>query len=157
VSWFNRFFNKDKDDFELIRKDIPLSTIARWYIYDTELGEPNEVSNVLGLNMVSDEGDEKEREDSELRLRRIEYLLPFIHSMSDVAADIISGIQIKEILEKNPDAEEEIESELDLMRTMYKVISLSSLIGAFSSAMEIGLIHEGNIEYAEWENRVINE
>ena len=157
MSWFNRFFNKDKDDFELIRKDIPLSTIARWYIYDTELGEPNEVSNVLGLNMVSDEGDEKEREDSELRLRRIEYLLPFIHSMSDVAADIISGIQIKEILEKNPDAEEEIESELDLMRTMYKVISLSSLIGAFSSAMEIGLIHEGNIEYAEWENRVINE
>lgn len=157
MSWFNRFFNKDKDDFELIRKDIPLSTIARWYIYDTELGEPNEVSNVLGLNMVSDEGDEKEREDSQLRLGRIEYLLPFIHAMSDVAADIISGIQIKEILEKNPDAEEEIESELDLMRTMYKVISLSSLIGAFSSAMEIGLIHEGNIEYAEWENRVINE
>lgn len=157
MSWFDRLFKRDEDDFELVRKDIPLSTIARWYIYDTELGEPNEVSTVLGLNMVSEEGDEKEREDSELRIKNVEYLLPFIHAMSDVAADIISGIQIKEILEKNPEAEEEINTELDLMRTMYKVISLSSLIGAFSSAMEIGLIHEGNIEYAEWENRVINE
>jgi len=70
MSFFDRFKKKD-NNYEIFTRDIPLSTILRWYIYDTELGEPNDVVEVMGLNRASEEGDEKEREDSDLRLDNI--------------------------------------------------------------------------------------
>jgi hypothetical protein len=156
VSFFDRFKKKD-EDFEVFTRDIPLSTILRWYVYDTELGEPNEVAEILGLNRASEEGDEKEREDSDVRMDNIEYLLPYLNAMSDIAADVITGVQVDEIKKDNPDNAEEIERELDTMRVLYKVVSLSAIIGAFSSAMEIGLIEPGDIQRTEWENRVLDE
>lgn len=156
MSFFDRFKKKD-EDFEVFTRDIPLSTILRWYVYDTELGEPNEVAEILGLNRASEEGDEKEREDSDVRMDNIEYLLPYLNAMSDIAADVITGVQVDEIKKDNPDNAEEIERELDTMRVLYKVVSLSAIIGAFSSAMEIGLIEPGDIQRTEWENRVLDE
>ena len=144
--WFNRRKNEDRWDFEVVTKDIPLSTIARWYLYDTELAEPNEVSALLGLNNVSEEGNEKEREDSDVRLDNIEYLIPFIEAIAKIGADVITSIQIKEITDKNPEAKEEIERESDTMNMLYRVVSMAGMIGAFSSAMELGLIQPGDLD-----------
>jgi hypothetical protein len=156
MSFFDRFKKKD-DDYEVFTRDIPLSTILRWYIYDTELGEPNDVVEVMGLNRSSEEGDEKEREDSELRLDNIGYLMPYLDSMADIAADVITAVQVDEINKDNPDNSEEIERELNTMRVLYKIVSLSAIMGAFASAMEIGLIEPGDIQKTEWENRVLDE
>ena len=156
MSFFDRFKKKD-DDYQIFTRDIPLSTILRWYIYDTELGEPNDVVELMGLNRASEVGDEKEREDSDMRLDNIDYLLPYLNSMADIASDVITGVQVDEIKKDNPDNSEEIERELDTMRVLYKVVSLSAIIGAFASAMEIGLIEPGDIQRTEWENRVLDE
>jgi hypothetical protein len=156
VSFFDRFKKKD-DDYQIFTRDIPLSTILRWYIYDTELGEPNDVVEVMGLNRASEEGDEKEREDSEMRLDNIGYLMPYLDSMADIAADVITAVQVDEITKDNPDNVEEIERELGTMRVLYKIVSLSAIMGAFASAMEIGLIEPGDIQKTEWENRVLDE
>lgn len=147
MKWFRK---KPKPlDFEIIRRDIPLSQLARWYMYDTELAEPAELAEILGMNPDSEEGMDKEREDSDIRMSRIEYLMPFLHTMSEIAADTITGIQINEIINKNPDAKEEIERESDTMRTMYKVIALAAMMGAFSSAAELSLIEPGDIQNME--------
>jgi len=156
VSFFDRF-KKREDNFEIFTRDIPLSTILRWYIYDTELGEPNEVVEIMGLNRASEEGDEKEREDSDKRMDNIAYLLSYLNAMADIAADVITGLQVDEITKDNPNNSEEIERELDTMRVLYKVVSLSAIMGAFASAMEIGLIEPGDIQKTEWENRVLDE
>lgn len=159
MSFMSRWFSKRNESFEVeyFKKDIPLSTIARWYVYDTELGEPNEVVELIGLNRASAEGDEKEREDSDTRLENVDYLLPYLHAIADIAADVITGVQVEEIVKNNPDSKEEIERELDTMRVLYKVVSLSAIIGAFASAMEIGLIEPGEIQEADWEKRVLDE
>jgi hypothetical protein len=156
VSFFDRF-RKREEDYEIFTRDIPLSTILRWYIYDTELGEPNDVVEIMGLNKSSEEGDEKEREDSDERMDNIAYLLPYLNAMADIASDVITGVQVDEITKDNPNNSEEIERELDTMRVLYKVVSLSAIIGAFASAMEIGLIERGDIQKTEWENRVLDE
>lgn len=156
MSFFDRF-KKREDNFEIFTRDIPLSTILRWYIYDTELGEPNEVVEIMGLNRASEEGDEKEREDSDKRMDNIAYLLSYLNAMADIAADVITGLQVDEITKDNPNNSEEIERELDTMRVLYKVVSLSAIMGAFASAMEIGLIEPGDIQKTEWENRVLDE
>ena len=155
MSFLDRFFRKRRTsefpfDVEYIKRDIPLATIARWYIYDTELAEPNEVSDVLGMTNVSEEGDEKEREDSDIRLDNIEYLMPFLNAIAEIGADVITGIQVKEITDKNPDDKEEIEREIGTMSMLYKVIGMAAVIGAFSTAMEIGLIKPGEITEADW-------
>lgn len=156
MSFFDRFKKKD-NNYEIFTRDIPLSTILRWYIYDTELGEPNDVVEVMGLNRASEEGDEKEREDSEMRLDNIGYLMPYLDSMAEIAADVITAVQVDEITKDNPDNVEEIEREIGTMRVLYKIVSLSAIMGAFASAMEIGLIEPGDIQKTEWENRVLDE
>lgn len=147
MSWFKR--KNDEPDFEIIRKDIPLTDIARWFIYDTGIGEPTEIASILGMNPDSEEGQEKQEEDSDIRMSQVEYLLPFMNLMADIVADSITGMQVAEIVKKDPDNQEEIERESKTMSTMYKVIAMSSLMGAFSAAMEIGLIHAGDIQYAD--------
>lgn len=153
MSFFERWFRKRKQDpfeVEFFKKDIPLSTIARWYIYDTELAEPNEIAELMGLSNVSEEGNEKERQDSDARLQRIDYLLPFLDAIANIGAESITSIQVAEIITKNPDDKEEIEREVGTMRILYKVIGMAAVIGAFSSAMEIGLIKEGELAAADW-------
>lgn len=158
MSFFDRFKKKsESSDYEIFTRDIPLTTILRWYIYDTELGEPNDIVEIMGLNRASEEGDEKEREDSDARMDNVGYLLPYLNAISDIAADVITAVQIDEIVKDNPDNKEEIERELDTMRVLYKVVSLSAIIGAFTTAMELGLIEHGDIQKTEWENRVLDE
>lgn len=148
MSFLDRFFRRKKEspfDFELIQKDIPLSTLTRWYIYDTELAEPNEIASLLGLSNVSEEGNEKEREDSDVRLENIQQLLPYLDIIAKIGADVITNIQVKEITDRNPEDKEEIAREVGTMNVLYRVIGMSAIIGAFSSAMEIGLIKPGDL------------
>lgn len=148
MSFLDRFFRRKKEspfDFELIQKDIPLSTLTRWYIYDTELAEPNEIAGLLGLSNVSEEGNEKEREDSDVRLENIQQLLPYLDIIAKIGADVITNIQVKEITDRNPEDKEEIAREVGTMNVLYRVIGMSAIIGAFSSAMEIGLIKPGDL------------
>lgn len=149
MSFLDRFFRRKKDfveaQLELVRKDIPISTLTRWYIYDTELAEPNEIASLIGLTYVSEEGNEKEREDSDVRLENIQQLLPFLDLIAKIGADVITNIQVKEITDRNPEDKEEIAREVGTMNVLYRVIGMSAIIGAFSSAMEIGLIKPGDL------------
>lgn len=149
MNWFNRKKKKIDLDFEIIRKDIPVTDIARWFIYDTGLSDPNEMASILGINPDSEEGQEKQEEDSDIRMEEISYLVPFMELMADIVANAITGIQVAEISEKEPENIEEIKRETTTMGTMYKVIAMTSLMSAFSAAMEIGLISHGEIELTD--------
>ena len=72
------WYNKRKKKFEVVSTEIPLSTMLRWYLYDTGLAPANSLAEGVGLNRVSEEGDVKEKEDSDLRLSGIFELMPFI-------------------------------------------------------------------------------
>lgn len=162
MSFLDRFFRRKKDiplDFELVQKDIPLTTLARWYIYDTELAEPNEVASLLGMTNVSEEGNEKELQDSAVRLENIDYLLPFIDAIAKIGADVITSIQVKEITDRSPEDKEEIEREMGTMNTLYRVIGMAAIIGAFSTATEIGLVQPGDISEADtlWDSALEKE
>jgi len=44
------FRRKKKDEFEVDTKEVPLSTVYRWYLYDTELVENvNDLAEMVGL------------------------------------------------------------------------------------------------------------
>lgn len=140
MKWFKKLFD-NQPEYESIVTDVPLTAIARWYLYDTGMGNENEVAELIGLNPVSDEGDVKERQDSDERVSHIVGMLPFIDFISDIAADSIAQIQNKEMEKSGLTTDsKELAEELEIMRTVYKAISLSSLIGAMSIASSLGMI-----------------
>ena len=131
MSWLDRFFKRNSDDrFEdvsLSLNDVPMTTLIRWFLYDTAVYEENAAAELIGLNRVSEEGDNKEREDSDTRLEEIEPLLPFIEAMADISSNVLASIQVKE-------SEDATEQDLILMQRVYKMLAISTLVGAFSAA-----------------------
>jgi hypothetical protein len=137
VSWFSNFFG---GKHEPVHQEIPFSTITRWSLYDLMLDNPNKVAVDLGLNPVSDEGHDKEREDSDLRLANVQPLLPFIEVTAELTARILSSVQLSEI-EDIDDSLDLDPEDIDIMIAFFKSVALSSLIVAFSSAIQLDMIH----------------
>ena len=50
MAWFRR----KKAEYEIISNEIPMSTILRWYLYDTGLDDANKLAEFVGLNKVSE-------------------------------------------------------------------------------------------------------
>jgi len=100
----------------------------RWFLYDTGLIDPNEIATRLNLTPVSDEGNVKEEEDSDYRMEAIADLLPFIELMAEITSDAFTAIQVKDIEESLEDDASQVTHEMTIMRQMYKVVALSSLI-----------------------------
>ncbi len=140
MRWFRKLFRKD-DEFETVSKDVPLTTLMRWYIYDTGMGHENEIAGLLGLTPVSEEGNKKERQDSELRLDKVLDLMPYLDFVSDVAADAVSSMQLKEMQKAGIlSGKDELEEDISTMQAIYKAVAVSSLVGGFSIALQLGLV-----------------
>lgn len=144
MGWFKRFFG---GEYSHEHQEIPFSTITRWSLYDLVLDDPNKVAVDLGLNPVSDEGHDKEREDSDNRLAMVQPLLPFIDITAELTARILSSVQLSEIEEMGL-SEELNPEDIEVMLAFFKSVALSSLIVAFSSAIQLDMIHS-NISMEE--------
>lgn len=137
MTWFNVFRSRKHEEND--KTEVPFSTIMRWALYDLAVESPNEVAVLLGLTPVSDEGDEKEEEDSHLRLAELEDLLPFIDIISELNAKIISSVQRREF--KETEGIRVDSKDMSLMEDFYKTVGFSALVSAFSTAIELGIIH----------------
>ena len=146
MSWFKR---KKQPEFDIVTNDVPLTTVARWYLYDTDLVDNiDDLADSLGLSRISDEGDAKEREDSESRMQNAAALFPFLESMADLSAKVMTAIHFDDVIEDHPDMDEDDEELIALLASMqniYKAVALSTLVGTFSGALELGIIETNTI------------
>lgn len=119
-----------------------MSTVSRWYLYDTGLSDNiNDLADGIGLSRISEEGETKEQEDSDRRMDNTEPLFSFLHSMSELSATVMSVVYMNEMAKEAKEIDpEELEEMMDNMHNVYKVIALSTLMGTFSSALELGII-----------------
>lgn len=154
MKWFKK---RKEPNYEIVSKDIPLTHLMRWFLYDTGLINPNEIANRLNLTPVSDEGNVKEEEDSDYRMGAIADLIPFIEIMADITADAITAIQVKDIEESLEDNSSQVMHEMTIMRHMYRVVALSSLISSFSAAVELGILTKDSVENMRLEDGNFNE
>lgn len=130
MSWFR----KKKHEIGISTAEVPMTTLYRWFLYDTGLDDANKLAELVGLNRVSEEGDVKEQEDSDLRLSSLYHLLPYIDAISDMAADTFVALQ------EGKDLENLTDEETESSRIIYKAISMASLIGALSIGLHIGVL-----------------
>ena len=143
MSWFRR----KKPEFEIVTNDVPMTTVYRWYLYDTSLtDEVNDLAEIIGLSRISEEGEIKEEEDSERRMQNAAPLFPFLESMADLSANVMSALHAKEMVEEYPEEiDEDTTKMLSEMHSVYKAIALSTLVGTISGALELGIIETSTI------------
>jgi hypothetical protein len=130
VSWFR----KKKHEIGIETSEVPMTTLFRWFLYDTGLDDANKLSELVGLNRVSEEGDAKEQEDSDLRLSNLYHLLPYIDAISDMTANTFVALQ------EGKGSDGLTDEETESSRIIYKAVSMSSLIGALSIGLHIGVL-----------------
>lgn len=138
INWFRR--NKKEEEFEefdIYGSEVPLTTLLRWFIYDTGHGGQN-VDELVGLVPMSEEGVEKESEDSTKRVEEIQAIVPYMDFISDAASLVFSSIGASMEDDISEEQREEIE---EVLGNLYKSIALHSVIGAFSIANALGLIN----------------
>lgn len=137
MGWFRR--RRKEPEYEVFTNEIPVTTMVRWFIHDIGHGD-DKVDDLIGLPPISDEGNSKEAQDSDSRLMELQPLVPFIDSMSDIAANVLSSIAVYSVDEDEVPEHENLDEIAEILGNLYKSISLSTLIGAFSTASALGLI-----------------
>ncbi len=133
--WFRR---KKSAEYKIISNEIPMSTIFRWYLYDTGLDDANKLAEFVGLNKVSEEGNIKEQEDSNLRIGRIVELMPYIDAVSDISAATMAALH-----QSKGEGDNFTDEDRESSKIIYKAVSMSTLIGALSIGINIGVLDSG--------------
>lgn len=132
-------FKKKAHNLEVLTSEVPVTTMIRWFLHD--VGSEG-IDEVIGLSPVSDEGYDKEQQDSDERLIELEPIIPFIEFISSVAGNVLStnallGSNEEDLSELFDEDTEELPADL---AAIYKSIAFSSILGAFSIASSLGLI-----------------
>lgn len=156
MNWFSKFFKKDDDDdfdFDFVSDEFPSSTLLRWFIYDVGVGDENALAEYLGLTRVSDEGNTKEQEDSDNRLVEIKEVIPYIDYISTISSDVITAAQLKVLKESptmhSPELQKELEDDLKIMREIYRSVAATTLLGAISIGVRLGVLEQGGVALEE--------
>ncbi len=155
MTWFSKFFGKDEDNFnfDFSPTEFPASTVLRWFIYDVGVGDENALAEYLGLTRVSDEGNAKEKEDSDNRLLEIKDLFSYIDYISTVSSDVVTAAQLKVLKEstetKSPEIQKELENDLEIMREIYRSVAATTLLGAIAIGVRLGVLEQGGVALEE--------
>ena len=153
MRFFDWLFRKHDSEFVA---EMPMTLLNRWFLYDTGIGNENELAGAIGLTKVSDEVDAKEREDSDIRVEQISYLIPFLDHISNLTAETIAETQRIAMVEDQlpPD---QVEQDLEIVKRVYKGIALSSLLSSFAIANALDFIHLHPDVFIEQDEGVLDE
>ena len=142
MSW--KFWDKketnESDNFVVDTEVLPLSTLFRWFCYDTGVSNTNEFAEAFGLNTISQEGEDMELGESADRLEKVIPYLSFLNVMSDINAMILVKTMSDVLLKKGLVDEDSLENSQEDLLEIYTTITLGALVGSFSSALALGIV-----------------
>jgi hypothetical protein len=138
---------------------IPFTTLVRWYLYDLEVEHPNKIAELLGLTPISQEGEEKEIEDSDNRMSELIDLLPFIDNIAEINASILVAIQRPQtqIMVDASNGSIVLEELEENLKRTYQHVTFSGITAALSAGLELGLLERGESEFEEYEIEELDE
>lgn len=114
-----------------------MSGRIRGFVLDSQINDAHELSVLLGCSIISDEVQEKEEKESDKRVEKISYLIPLLYSYSHLLAEGSVEFQRLNVVDELKGIPEEIW--LESKKTMEQV-SISSLLGAISQIIDLGLL-----------------
>ena len=114
-----------------------LTSRLRGFILDTQIQSGHELSVILGCSAISDEVAEREEEESDKRLEKIEYLIPLLYAYSQSLSEGAVEMQRLNLPEELQELPPELWSDSKLMM---KQLTLSVLMGSIAQLVDMGLL-----------------
>jgi hypothetical protein len=124
----------------LKKKDITLNDITnriRGFILDSQIQNGHELSLMLGCTTLSEDVQEREEEESDKRVEKIQYLIPILFAHVHLLAEGAVDFQKANAPEELAEIPEEIWRE---SRKMMEQASLTALMGSISQLVDMGLL-----------------
>lgn len=115
-----------------------ISKRLRGFILDSQIQNAHELCVILGCSIMSDELQEREEDDSDLRVERISYLVPMLYAHAHALAEGSVEYQKTSASEDLASLPDELWLE---SRKMMEQIALSALMGSVSQLIDMGLLH----------------
>ena len=114
-----------------------LASLARVrdFLYDSQVGEHEDFTRVLGVPPISDEVAEMERAASNLRVAKIVHLAPLLHAYAHTMAAAVTE-HFRETAGSGDDADETWE----IFHSTIEPIAHATIIGGLSQMVDIGLL-----------------
>lgn len=154
-----RFWEREEEEddefgYETYTRDVSMPTLARWYLYDTGIENPNQVAISLGLFPTNEDGEEQELLQSAERCMQVQPYLAFIKTIAQINAVAMADhheTAMFENLKQLP--EEERETAIGMMQDLYGQITYIGIYSALAAGLELGLIvNPGTFSTTEMES-----
>jgi hypothetical protein len=126
----------------------------RGFILDSQVVEADHIAVLLGCPQISDEVADKEEDESDIRMLRIQHLIPIMYMFSQTMADGVVSHQRAHVEEGDLD-EEDLEG-LDAIawsatRKAFSSISFNTLLGAIAQLVDMGYLTVN--KYPKWSSK----
>lgn len=128
-------FNKKNKSIELGLAEI--TNRVRGFVLDSQIDNAHELSILLGCSAISSELQEREEEESDKRVEKINYLIPLIYAHAHALAEVSVEFQKSNLAEEMKGIPDEIWQE---SRKMMEQISLAALVGSISQLVDMKLL-----------------
>lgn len=159
--WLNR--NEEEEppfNFEFIGEQdatsayVPMSTLLRWYLYDMQVTNREELAAKIELPPISEEGVEMEQKDSDIRMKPVTDFESIAQAIAEVNGYIISTIQRESlqahIEETYPNASNEerilIEKAQEEASDFLDQVGFAACMFMLSVGFKLGLLQPGITE-----------
>jgi hypothetical protein len=151
MGFFDKFKRDRDQEVTLESIELPMSTLARWYLYDMQIENPEVIASDLGLVNISEEGSEKERQDSDDRIAMLSGVSEFAEMMAEINASVIGAVKSRIVEECISNGtleldEEELEllyDQMELTDDLSHSIGLSAIMATLSIGINTGLLQLG--------------
>lgn len=152
MSFFDKF-TRDENSADDVGY-IPMSTLMRWYLYDMDVVDREELAQKFELPPISQEGIEMEILDSKARMAVVEKYTDFVKGLAEINGYIINEIHSATLREKLELLRDEFGDDVDDMyeelteetTIFFDQISFAAIMFGLSVGFAVGLLSEGPAE-----------
>jgi hypothetical protein len=125
------FWRKTKD-YNISVTEI--QSRIRGFIYDSQIPEPEAIASFLGCSAISDEVNEKESEESDIRVERISKLIPILYAFSHAMSQGVVSYQVDDAPGEMPSAA------WKATQKVFTQIATNTLVGAIAQLVDLELL-----------------
>ena len=117
--------------------DISITEIQsriRGFIYDSQIPDAENIASFLGCSAISEELNEKEEEESDIRVERISKLIPILYAFSHAMSQGVVSYQVEDSKGEIPSAA------WKATQKVFTQIATNTLVGAIAQLVDLGFL-----------------